>query len=208
MGDLFLRTLAETPPGGHRFFCQPTGKWLPVDGAAHSFYDLRDAIVAHYKANNLGAAPTDSEIQTQECSRLPAGWCKDEFGTPNRDGSECNSLDALKQGTATLLDWKLSGGIIESDVEIERRAGICSKCPFNGVVANCSVCGMSAVKDIVDRIVGGRRLAADNSLQQCTICCCSLSAKVRIPLDILQRHTPGSQMERLPGHCWIKTVNA
>lgn len=205
MATLSLRTLVETPPGGHRFFCEPTKRWIPVDAPAHNYHDLRDAVVSHYKANNLQPPPDlDRVIQDQECSRLPAGWCKDEYGNFNFDGTDCSSLQALVQGTATLAEWKLKGSVIVEDTEVMRRSQICAKCPFNGVVANCSVCGMKAVKDIVDKIVGGNALATDTSLQHCTICCCSLQAKVRIPLDILRHHTPEKQMARLPDHCWIK----
>lgn len=204
--SLRLRTLNETPPGRAErgFWCADTKTRI----AGHYAYaDLRDAVIAHYKANNI---PTplnlDELIQDQECQHLPGNWCVDANGRswPNAGWSGALNLGAVKQGTMTLLGWFAGGAQKVSREEVETRSAICATCQFNQLPGECQSCGASALYDIINRIVGGESYPSDNQLNACTVCLCSLKAKVRLPLDLLQKHMSDEQKTRLPAHCWLK----
>lgn len=203
-----LRTLTETPPNGmHRYRVPETGKWVPESERFWAYVDLRDAVIAHYRAN-LVPVPSnlDALIQDQECAALPGSWCVDSVtGLAGRDGTpaECNSLLVVVQGTRTLLDWKATSNEIVPESEITRRTVICAACPMNDTIPGCTACNSDTLKDVVDAIVGSTALPGDASLRSCKVCCCGLAAKVRLPLEVLQRNLSVKQKAALPSFCWL-----
>lgn len=204
-----LRTLTETPPNGmHRYFVSETGKWVPETERFWAYTDLRDAVVKHYNANQI-AVPLnlDALIQDQECKSLPGNWCVDSVtGIPGRDGNaaDCNSLMVVLQGTRTLADWKLTNNEIVPVDEVVRRSSICATCPMNDTIPGCTACNSDTLKKLVDSIVGSTGLPSDAVLKSCKVCCCGLAAKVRLPLDVLQRNLSDKQKAALPSFCWLK----
>jgi hypothetical protein len=202
---LKLRNLNEGPPGGHRFFVEATHTWIRDH---HAYADLHDAVTLHLKANQLPIpANLDAIIQDQECSRLPGRWCVDEqgrFAATDGSDAECNSFAVVAQGTRTLSDWKASSGEQVPEAEVVRRSYICAACPKNDLIPGCVACNSDTLKGIVDAIVGVARLPSDARLRQCRVCCCSLIAKVRLPLDVLQRNLSERQRANLPAPCWLR----
>lgn len=204
-----LRTLSETPPSGmHRYLVPETNQWIPSSERFYAYSDLRDAVARHYTANKLPVPlDLDSRIQAQECASLPGSWCVDSLtGIAGNDGNsaDCNSIMVLIQGTRTLADWKVTSGEIVPDDEIVRRSSICTICQFNDTIPGCTSCNSGALKAIVDSIVGTSTLPSDATLKSCKICCCGLAAKVRLPLDVLQRNLSDRQKAALPSFCWLK----
>lgn len=201
---LKLRNLHEGPPGGHRYFVEQTKTWIRDHP---SFFDLVEGVKTHLKANNI-PIPGDIEgiIQDQECQRLPSDWCRDETGRPVASGSDadCTSLSVVLQGSRTLLAWKLESNVIEPEEEIIRRSNICSRCPKNDLIPDCTACNADTLKSLIDQIVGTVRIPTDAGLRMCRVCCCTLIPKVRLPLRILQKHLSQKQKEQLPKECWLK----
>lgn len=194
----------------HRFFCKETGRWIPdpkLSPGHYAYGDLRDEVSAHYRANHIPLpSELDAVIQGQECERLPAGWCKDEYGVAWAPGGSVSrfSFAAFKQGTATLLDWFLHGREKVSVDIIQERTAICSRCEFNRVPENCTTCGTAVIHDMINQVVGGEALPTDVQLNGCAVCLCSLKALVRLPISVIQRHVSQEQFKRLPDHCWKK----
>ncbi len=190
---------ANCPPGGYNYFQPETKQWFH----AITFPDLRTKVINHRKVNNIPIGLLiEEQIESDICSRTPPGWCE-------RDGVGISSsgigtaLETVKQGTATLFDWwKNDRRIVDQD-ELDRRSGICASCPFNQPY-NCPTCAMNALHVLVNNFIGAISGKYDNLLNACSKCGCSLKAKTRIPLDILQRHIPESQNNSLPEWCWVK----
>ena len=205
---LKLRTFSEAPPF-LRYRVPESGEVIPPVGQeVHNYNDLEDAVRAHYRANQLKVpANLPALIQDQLCRQIPSRFCSDENGNVLRDGSTIFgfNFDVVKQGTATLVDWFVRGGAEKvSTEETTRRSKICSTCAFNQPVPGCSSCNSASLHGLVNKIVGVLALPTDAALNGCSICGCSLKAKVRLPLDVLLRHTSPEQLNKFPAHFWMK----
>lgn len=208
--SLWLRTLMESPPGGHKFHVEQTGTWIPKEGSHHAYSDLRDEVVRHFNANRIPLPPDlDAVIQTQRCRTLPSGWCRDDQGKPwlHGGGSQL-TLASLRQATLTFVHWLMKGGKRVDDAEIHRRSLICSTCPYNRMPDECVTCGGSEVRQLLNEVVGGDRQPLDDRLNACMICGCGLKAKTRVPLDAIQKAMSKEQVELFPAHCWLKQTSS
>lgn len=202
---LHLITFSEAPPY-LRYTVPETGKTVPESHlSVHNYYDLRDAVIQHYKANGLSVpGGLDQSIQDQLCQRIPERFCADEHGQ-RRGGSGFGfDFSTVLQGTRTLVDWFVSGRERVDDDEVVRRATICSSCPNNQEPSGCTACNMPALMGLVNQVVGGKDLAVDGALKSCVVCGCHLRAKTRLPLAALRKHTSETQLSRFPSHCWMK----
>lgn len=210
-----LNTTGTCPPGGYRFFVSATGTWVPDPtvrrGSGHlAMGDLLGELRAHYKANRADAPPDlQALVEDQMCRNLPGGWCS-EHGIPVHGAQgEGWAMDftRVKQGTETLLRWVISGGGYCDQPEAERRAAICAKCPQNTAIIGCSSCSMPSLNAVIESVRLGRHTSQDAVLQGCTVCGCSLRAKVWLPMGVLRSSTPGEQLSRFPSHCWMLASN-
>lgn len=222
--SLRIANFQTAPPGMWKYLVPETNTWIP-NKKVHftnqfvAYHDLKKAVEAHYKANNL-PVPVDFDFKIQDwcCRQIPGRYCKDEKGRRNttETGFEFNFATVI-QGTLTLADWKLSGSPIESDTVISDRSNVClsgakdgqgnpKPCPFHASPeTGCSTCGKSVdkLRSVIEDIVGKRRLPTDLNLKSCMVCGCSLIAKTRIPTAILLRHMSDEQIKRLPDFCWM-----
>lgn len=201
---LTLQNRNETPPGGFRFRIDGLPNEFQWVGPTHSFNDLRNDIRKRCSANGL-PVPSDAQIEHQICQTMPNGKCNDENGLPyNGIPMTGLNIETFKQGTATLVDWWWHGRKKVSADETIRRSQICSSCQYNVPIGHCAACAMKSVHDLVNQVVAGEQLPTDNLLNACSLCSCSLRAKVRIPLDVLKRHISESILTATPGHCWLR----
>ncbi len=201
-----------TPPGLYRYrIPELTGPAAMVTDF-WAYNDLEAEVAARYRRNGL-AVPGDlrQQITDQLCAQLPKGYCRDGTGLFGWAGQLLASFQRILSGTITLADfWIASGRKRVSTEEIERRSTICQGCAFNQPPTGCTGCNLAALNRIIEATVGGDRLPSDAGLESCQICGCGLRPKVRIPLDVLQRHLTDEQKRQFPpGNgqwpgCWLR----
>lgn len=207
MPELRLTNRIQCPPGGWRYHVAALAERAPHlvwVGPTHTFNDLRADVLKRCSANGI-TPPSDEELEDQICQNLPAGYCVDLDGMPTRkSGSFAVMSSTFKQGTKTLYSWWKNGMKRVSKDEIVRRSYICNTCPENRAIEQCSACAMKAIHSIVNEIVADTKLPTDSLLKACSICQCSLVAKVRLPIEDLTPHIPEAQFKKLPATCWIR----
>jgi hypothetical protein len=176
-----------------------------------TFDMLFSNVVRQRRANGapLGLAFED-EVASWICRDYPLEC---NFVDPDAPVNRKLHLDDVVRGTEVLLrivkDWAryLMGladhPLVEQD-EANRRAAICSKCPFNvSFVKPCSgMCPELAA--VVNLIRGGRTTPYDGTLQSCSICGCSNVAQVWPRRDLLQHGITEQQQKHfnLIPNCW------
>lgn len=199
-----LVTFSESP-SYLRYLVPETGQLVPPSYlSVHNYYDLRDAVICHYKANGKAVpGDLDSKIQDHLCHKIPGRFCEDEHGRRLTVFSGAFDIGAVIQGTRVLANWFMSGRERVSNDEVDRRTGICVNCPHNKQPEGCTSCNMPALTDLVNSIVGGQDRPGDSNLRGCEICMCSLRAKTRIPLQILRKNTSEDQLKKFPSYCWM-----
>lgn len=112
----------------------------------------------------------------------------------------------LLTGTSTMLRDIVAGRPLVTAAEAEKRAGICSKCPFN--VPFSTPCGgiCESLKSMVRAITGSLSTSQDGALQSCYFCGCFLKTAVWLPLDLQLKPLSEAQRAKLAGvpNCWKK----
>lgn len=190
----------EGPPGGWKFFQKETG----VTIAGPTYADLESRLIEHRQANNIAVGLNiRQEIEQQICAKLDENHCRDSERPMHAQGSKL-SISQVFTGTVTLAHWLAGGGVRVGVSEANRRAEICSTCQFNQPFDGCQGCHSNKLHELVNSIVNGEKTAYDDKLQACSLCGCSLKAKVAMPLNVLQQHLPGDIKSALPLHCWLK----
>lgn len=195
-----LKTYNTVPNKGFRYLVSETKQLIE----APDWDTLKIRVRKHRVANGL-SIPIDlpSQIEDWLCSQLPAGFCRQ---VDNNDPKNLGGLsfEQVKQGTKTLVDWFLHGGKRVSKPEAEERTKVCASCAHNKEPEGCSGCAKNAIHDLVEKVVGGEKIAGEHLLKGCAVCGCSLRAKVWIPLDIIQKHTTPERNALFPEWCWAK----
>lgn len=201
-----------TPPGLYRYrIPELTGEAAMVKDH-YAYNDLEAEVIARYKRNGM-SAPGDlrQRITDQLCQQLPIGWCRDGTGLFGWARQLLHEFQRILSGTITLADaWISSGKKRPSTEEIERRSAICQSCAFNQPPTGCASCSMGALTRVIDAALGNDRLPTDAGLEACAVCGCSLRLKVKISMDVLQRHlTDEQKMQFPPAHgvfkgCWLR----
>ena len=198
--NLRLYNYGETPPGGWRYKEPETGFWVE----APTWPDLKRAVRKHRLANNLPIPlGLDATIEQQLCEIVPPEYCQGDSQYTLAPAHAPTLAEAI-QGTKVIFDWWLHGKQRIPAAEAERRAITCMRCHFNMPAAGCTNCSLAKLREVTTELVASYAIPHDPILYVCTLCGCSLQAKVRMPLDLLQRHVSDSQNARLPSWCWLK----
>jgi hypothetical protein len=224
---LKLKNTTNVPPGGYQWYCHDTQKWYGRQNNSLAAA-VSEATVFH-QANHFPVPQGFARrIEQELCEKLGDQWCQACHPDDPVIFPSVFSVQALKQGTATLAHLvarKLSEGrriLVEPD-EVVRRARACcegdaangGRCRFNaGVesiegVTGCQSCGTKEeVRTILGKVsellAGCPSTPYDSQLAACKICACPLRSKVCVPVDIILEHMPASQQAQLPAWCWIK----
>ena len=190
----------ESPSGGFRFFVAETKTW--ITGIDWNQFTTR--VKNHYHANNLPVGLLFEEtLEDQACRNTdPKSSYQDGEGTV-RVVSEPTTFKMLKNATSVLVGWFKDGGKRESKDEIERRASTCVQCKFNQPAINCPSCGFQSIRDLINAVVANDHIDLDKHLHACRFCGCSLQAKIRIPLEVIQKNDPDYNKVEYPDYCWL-----
>lgn len=196
----------DTPPAG---WC---GGWcyrMPETGQDFGPYpdtgSLLDALRASYRANGY-TAPFDllARVEAYACAQVPDQCTGSEPAAPTLGALGHITYHMVAHGTKRLL------GIDErvSAEQAERRAAVCVTCTENVPRTDCTNCNLQTLRDLVNKIVGGRKTPHDESLHVCRACLCELKSKVWLPLARLEAMSTVAEREHLPAHCWMRTEAA
>ncbi len=201
-----LNNTGVTVPGGFRWFCEETKKFVPAIGSMPCYTDFIYSCKQHCIANSLPiGSQWEAKIQDQLCMNLDGQWCNLNGLPLPPSGGWGFDIMAVIQGTRTLAQWLLKGkGKKVEPAVAEERAVICIQCPMNQNPIGCSSCSMGALREAANLIVGGVTTAYDSQLKSCKVCGCSLRAKIHLPLEILRDNLSEAQMTALPQACWLK----
>lgn len=166
------------------------------------------AVRTHRRVNNLPEIPDlETRVEEQICEKLPHGHC--EYDDPNRRSRVTKGLtfkDVLRTGRM-LVEWHVKfGREVVPQEQAEKRAETCSRCPLRGNIAGCGGCeDAKDLKELVARMVGERKTAADAYLGTCAVCGCALKAKIWLPYELLLKYSGEVKLEDFPDHCWMRT---
>lgn len=199
---LYLLDRTTVPPGGFKYLCTETGTWI----TAASHHELIGSVRRHLSANVLPISATlEQDVEHSLCATLPPGICMHKDPQIQLQETRVRKLSIAEVVSATLSigEFLLRGRERVSPEEANRRAKICTTCPFNQPAGDCTTCSHTSIREVVEKVVGGAQTDSDAALHSCYVCGCTLKAAVWMPLDILQRHA-GENLKTLPEWCWKK----
>lgn len=191
-----------TPNGGYSYLQSETRTRL----TAPTLRLTAETVIKHRQANGIAAGSMDEvmlEIEGQICATAPPGTCRDVQGQVVMSGVNL-SLAQVMQGTATLLDWFSQGREKVSQEIADQRSQTCASCYANKDPDGCGACAGQGLRELADKIVGGKSTRYDSYLKACAICGCSVRAKLWLPIELIRKHTLDEQRDRFPEHCWVK----
>lgn len=170
----------SAPPYGGQYSLNLPEKGMKGTGTTLGM--LLDKIKDYRRANGIPIGlEFESEVEREVCRFYPQECEESSPLIPNT--ALRLSLSDVVDGTMNLLRFKLAGSPLVDQVEADRRAAICSRCPLNGQITTpCSGCDQ--IKKTVMAMVGNVSTPYDDRLQSCLICHCFNAAAVHIPLDI------------------------
>ena len=181
------------PRGGWAYLEPKTGVWLHGD----DFFSLVAQVRAHREFKGIQIDTLVDDVTTQVCQRLGPAACT-EWDEYYPDKTDQLSQELMFSFNSAVLEF-LKGGLQTVDAtEASRRAEICRRCPFNKSTKTCS-CSLF-YKALNAALPASMK---DPSLQVCSVCGCSLQAKVWMPENVINASSSGTAF---PSHCWQKDL--
>lgn len=164
---------------------------------------LLKGLITARKANGLPVGlEFEREVEQWVCQDYPAEC--EEFNPSIPRRPKALGFGDVLRGTQVMLGHWLAGRPIESREEAERRAAICAGCRYN-VPVNFPCGGIcSELREIVERVVGGKGTPYDGQLNSCFICGCNLRAAVWTTLEVQCKPVDEymkAQFKSVP-NCW------
>lgn len=184
----------------------PKGWFYTEEGIkfeAHSFEQLQLKVQLFRMANKgdltLG---WEERFEGQLCEQRNFGrnFCRYEHdGTYNE---RTLTWHDIKVFLAVVKSWISTGRELESETEANRRAAICSKCPFCVQIGGCASC--HGLVDNAMALIGKRSTPHDGEIHACKICGCSCKVMVHLKMETLAR---GLQKDHIyPNFCWKANI--
>lgn len=110
----------------------------------------------------------------------------------------------IANGAQIIRDWLGSGGIAVDRTLAQSRADVCLTCPCNQSGSGLTDAVANAIKEHVQlKNTMGMRVKGEKSLQQCSICLCSIRLKIWCPSEHIAAHTSQEELAKFPEVCWI-----
>lgn len=191
-----------TPPGGWVYTQPESGRTF----RHYSFNAFMDAIREHRLGNGY---PISADWQAE----IINGICRDNlkmFPDYCQRSNQSSVVRRFSFGSSMsflsmLWEWISAGRPFVEQEEAERRAEICSTCPFNqSLVYSCGSC-FTAIINLISKIIGRRKTRNDSKLGSCGICSCSLQAAVHFPLEAQQKTLSEdikNDFKSVISYCW------
>ncbi len=201
-----LNNTGITVPGGFRWFCEDTKKFVPAIGSMPCYTDFIHACKQHCLANRVPiGSQFEQQIQDQLCRGLDGAWCLENgFPVPHSGGWSFD-VHAVTQGTRMLAQKMIAAKARRiSSGEACQRAEICIGCAMNQSPVGCTSCNSAALDSAANSLVDPAAKVHDTRLRSCKVSGFSLKAKINVPLDILLENLTESQKNALPDKCWLK----
>lgn len=187
----------------------PTGGWVyvhPHTGfkiTAPTWNDLITRIRNYRLANGMSLGVNFEEtIGSEICQQQ--GWgeprCMQEEPTPLKQ--RVIGMHDIVSFLKVLKHWLTKNpSFVESD-EANRRAQICTTCPYNVNVQGCAGC--TNIAGMIFSTTGDRQTQYDTQLRNCQICGCVNKVQVWVPKETLDQGLTPEMKESLPDWCWKK----
>lgn len=166
---------------------------------------LYDRIVDQRKANGIPIGLSlEEELERDLCRDYPAEC---EWSDPTIPRNRRLTMHDVVQGTRFIAAFKLAGSPVVSQDEANRRASICSTCPFNVTFTKPCAGMCPEIAGLVQAVTGIHRTTSyDDELKSCAICGCYTKVSVWVPLDIQRGVLSDDQkktFDQIP-FCWKK----
>ncbi|MEI8280769.1 MAG: hypothetical protein WCG75_00045 [Armatimonadota bacterium] len=188
----------------------PRGGWtyrIPENGIivnGGTFEALVTEAANHYRANNL-CVPADLEniILAYACQTYAECSYDNVPNAVARGVIKSWQLTDVIRFSKTMFDAMISGEKVDQ-TEADRRARICSTCPFNVQPDGCLGCNSRLLKESITALTRAGKTQYDSQLMSCKFCGCFINAMVWFPLSTLQKFTDPKENSDLPDYCWKK----
>lgn len=164
---------------------------------ALNFKQLVEAVKKHLEANDIPVPVTlEREMNEAACAEFPY-QCEEL--DPDAERKISLWYQAKKFFTAVIS--AATQGLVSQE-EAERRALICSTCPFNGG-ASLNLCsgGCHTAKFVKEaaEALSTKHTSLDNKLNTCGLCECSLKLKIWVPKEGME-----DALIEWPAWCWMR----
>lgn len=187
----------------------PNGGWVyvhPDTGfkiTAPTWNDLLTRIRNYRLANGISLGVNFEEtIGSEVCAQQ--GWgeprCMQEEPTPLKIRHV--TMQDIVNFLRVLKSWLLHDPTFVESEEAERRAQICTTCPYNVNVQGCAGC--TNIAGLIFNVTGSKTTSHDLQLRNCQICGCVNKVQVWIPKETLKKGISPEMRESFPEWCWKK----
>lgn len=214
-----LKSRYQCPVGGFQFVDAPISD-QPIQ--TWDFNEMVRIVQARRQQNPRFNLPTDqraieAEVDLQNAMRMLSISGAQSYITdvgppppnftlpPSR--SWRNAVGAVKQGSATLLDWLGDGGVPVPKEQSAKRALVCTACPLNGKGDWLSIF-TKPVQELIQAQLSVKHdlnisTPYDEQLGVCNACACPLKLKVHTPIQHIGKHLSSDVKNKLDKGCWI-----
>ena len=188
---------SDTPHGGYRFHVAETGQ----DFQSFVRQQLKEAVVAHLKGNNLTVpADLDAQIEDFTCRYQGGNFCDETDPRYGWLSGAILKFRVVLAGTEILGKWLLAGKPFVAQELADERSEVCASCLYNRDPQGCATCQWSVLYSTVLKFLGSKRSSRRNALKSCASCGCALQLKVWIPHGHLKSSFAYAD---LPAWCWV-----
>jgi len=200
---LKLKSKFSVPPPGRFIFIDPEDHF---ENTGNTFAVLVQKSVSHRKANGIVVPDNFPEIiEDWICRQIPASFIKD--APKNYDTVKRIILTPTvvqKATKAVLYGWRDGGRRFVDKDELDRRIGVCSKCPMNVDSSSCKSCnGMFAW---IEEWFGKSDEDAKKTLRICRVSGILNLSHVYVPVKGLEIATAQHMIAKHPEHCWKRQL--
>lgn len=187
----------------------PSGGWVyvhPHTGfkiTAPTWNDLITRIRNYRLANGMSLGVNFEEaIGSEICQQQ--GWneprCMQEEPTPLKQ--RVIGMHDVVSFLKVLKHWLIKNPSLVPIEEANRRAQICTTCPYNVNIQGCAGC--TNIAGMIFNATGDRETQYDQQLKNCQICGCVNKVQVWVPKETLDQGLSPEMREDLPNWCWKK----
>lgn len=198
-----MRFTREVPPRGW-FYVQKETK-LRIEG--ESIDDLAKKVIDHRVYKGLPRQTIEEaklDIERQICTRLTARECVAEPGLDDQwvpfEDNPTISIKTVISASKAALEFIASGAKLVDESERARRAEICKGCAANNRITGCRC---SPFYKLIEKMIPAER--RDPELFVCSVCACSIMAKVNMPENVIIESNKGRNFN-FPAYCWQKDL--